>query len=339
MKKQLLTVIMGVFIVSITLFQGNAKSEPIELSFVHMVPPQHNQHKGVVEPWARQIEKLTNNRVKINIKPLSPNIIGDYQALISGKIDMTYLPLAYVPGDRFPLSSFMRLPFLVKSAEQGSLLLWHIYKKYLIDEYREFKVLWLFCHPPGQIHLKNKEVNRLEDLKGLRIATSGSKIMNNNIIALGATPVPMGVGDMKAGLESGKIDGAGLPFEVLPAFKINEQLKYHTVINLYTEPFFAGMNKEKYESLPVDIRKIIDENSGEKMSVRAGMEFDKGEAMMIEVCVQQGGKLLVIPEDELERWKEITVPLGDEWIKEMNAKGLQGQELLESAIELLLQIQ
>ncbi len=63
------------------------------------------------------------------------------------------------------------------------------------------------------------------------------------------------------------IDGCVVPWEVVPAIKVQELVKFHTDFaaspTFYTATFILAMNKRKYDSLPADLKKIIDQNSGQ----------------------------------------------------------------------------
>lgn len=339
MRKLELIFLMVVLSLSIMGFTTESRSETIELTLAHFVPPQHVQHKNVMEPWARKIEKLTNSQVKINIVPLGKlgPPPGQYDLAVSGKADITFGLPGYTPG-KFPLTSVMDLPFMVNSAEEGALVLWNIYERFLKDEFKDVKVLWLFCHPPGQIHIKNKEVKRMEDLKGLRITTSGM-LQSEYIKLLGGIPIQAPINKIGKLLQSGEADGSAMPYGVLVPFKLFDTLTYHTEVNLYVAPFYVVMNKNRYGSLPDNIRKVIDENSGEAMSILAGREYDKDEKEGLNFLRSKGGSYYRISEDEQERWKQAAMPVGDEWVEKMTKMGLPGKEVLEMVIELLLQIQ
>jgi TRAP-type C4-dicarboxylate transport system substrate-binding protein len=315
-------------------FQKWAHSEEaIELKISHFGPADYVQQREVLEPWAKKIEKLSQGRVKFTIFPKEALGVAarQYDMAIEGIADISFGLPSYTPG-RFPLTSVMRLPFLGDSGEQASLILWYLYEKFLKDEYKDVKVLWLFCHGPGQLHTVNKEVRTLEDLKGLRIRVA-DLLLGKAIELLGGIPVVSTAPEGYKLMQEGKIDGACLPWEGAYNFKYLEFCKYHAIINMYTLPFFVVMNKEKYESLPADLRKIIDENSGEEMSAAAGRANDREDAAGKGVAQGRGDFIYVLPQQELEGWRKITMPLGDSWKQEAEEKGQPGQEVLAFVIE------
>lgn len=343
MKKSLLEMLFYIFIsASANLIFAQQKAvcgEPIELKLSHFVPVKHVHHEKVLEPWARKIEALTNGRVRITIIPNQElgSASEQYDLVYEGVADISFGLPDYTPG-HFPLTACIKLPFMIKSAEAGSLVLWDTYEKYLKNEYKDVKVLALSCVGPAQLFTTKKHVKTLEDLRGMKIRTPDpfvSKVLEQ----LGAIPVKRTITEAYGVLKSGEVDGIVSPWEGMNSFKFYEPCKYYTVINLYSMPLFVIMNKHKYESLPEDIRKIIDKNSGEKLSALSGRVYDQEDIKGRKLAEENGGITYQLPPKEVERWKRVAMPIGDEWIEDMRAKGLLGQEVLSHVVDLLVQLQ
>ncbi len=325
-----------------TLFQNHAvfAEEAIELKISHYGPTTWPPQTGALEPWAKKIETLTGGKVHFTFHPKEElgKAKEQYDLAVKGTADIAAGTVDYTPG-RFPLTSCMKLPFMgVQSGEKASLVLWHLYQKYLQNEFRETKVLWLFCHGPGSLHTVSKEVKTLEDLKGLRIRVA-DPVLGKAMELLGAVPVISTVPEGYKLLQEGKIDGAVLSWAGAFDFKYIEFCKCHTEINMYTLAFFVTMNKEKYNSLPPDIQKILDDNSGEAMAAITGKAMDNQDTKARKIVQDRGDFIYSLPKVELERWKKITVAVGDEWVQEMKTKGLPGQEVLAYVVDLFIQIQ
>jgi TRAP-type C4-dicarboxylate transport system substrate-binding protein len=93
------------------------------------------------------------------------------------------------------------------------------------------------------------------------------------------------------------------------------------------------MNKAKYESLPADLKKVIDANSGVELSGRIGATFLQADAEGKKLT--QGNATNVISKAELQQWKAVGQTVSDAWVKEVTAKGMNGQQLLDGAKALL----
>jgi TRAP-type transport system periplasmic protein len=110
-------------------------------------------------------------------------------------------------------------------------------------------------HGPGLFHTKNP-IAKLEDLKGMKIR-GGSRIINNMLTELGATPVGMPVPAVTEALSKGVLDGTTIPWEVVPAVKVQEIVHNHTTFaganGLYNSTFAFSMNRAAYDKLPADL--------------------------------------------------------------------------------------
>ena len=174
-------------------------------------------------------------------------------------------------------------------------------------------------------------------LRGLKLRAP-TRLTNKFIAMLGATPVGMPVPQVGDALSKGVIDGAVVPYEVVPSVKIQELVMYHSDTDpaeaaFYTSTFIFAMNKAKYESLPPDLKKVIDANSGQALSGQIGKAFVQADAEGKKLTT--GNTTNVIPAAELANWKKLGDKLSADWVKEMDGKGLPGAKLLDDARALI----
>jgi TRAP-type C4-dicarboxylate transport system substrate-binding protein len=158
--------------------------------------------------------------------------------------------------------------------------------------------------------------------------------------ALGATPVAMPLPALGDALAKGVVDGYLLPWEVIPSIKAHEFTKYEsetdpTARALYTALFILAMNQAKYDSLPADLRIVIDANSGAALSRAMGKQWDSSAPSARKYAVDRGNTFYVIPASELANWEKATANLPDEWVKDVSAKGNDGKMLLQTARDLI----
>jgi TRAP-type C4-dicarboxylate transport system substrate-binding protein len=156
------------------------------------------------------------------------------------------------------------------------------------------------------------------------------------LAALGAVPVGMPVPQVTESLSKGVIDGALLPYEVVPATKVHEVTRFASETDpklpgLYTSVFMVAMNKAKYESLPADLKKVVDANSGVTLSATAGRLYDEAAPASRKMVQERGNQINVIPAAELAKWQQATDRLDDEWVAEVSKRGHDGKALLEAA--------
>jgi TRAP-type C4-dicarboxylate transport system substrate-binding protein len=312
---------------------GDAQDKPVELKFSSWVAPVHGHHTGVMVPWAKMLEDKSGGRLKVTIYPGSTlgKAADHYDMVKDGIADLGFTVPGYTPG-RFPLITALELPGLFKSSRGGSLAVMSIFDKYFKNEFKDVKVLWFWVHPPGHFHLARKQVKVLEDLAGLKIRAA-TPMLTNMVKTLGAIPVSIPAPDTYTALERGTVDGTIFPWEAISSFKIAEVLKYHVASGLYVAPLFTLMNQKKYDSLPADLRKVIDDHSGSWGAEFNGTVWDKNELVGIEAIKKAGGTIYTLPPEERQRWAARLKPIEDEWVKSMDAKGLPGRQLLQDLRE------
>jgi TRAP-type C4-dicarboxylate transport system substrate-binding protein len=311
-----------------------AQDKPvIELKFSSWVSPVHGHHTQVLVPWSKMIEEKSGGGLKVVIFPGSTlGKPADHADLVkNGIADMGFISPGYTPG-RFPLISVAEVPMLFKSGKGASLAVWSLHDRHLKKEFAGLKVLWIWVHPPGQFHLAKKPVRVLEDLAGLKIRAA-TPMLTTMVKTLGATPVSIAAPETYNALERGVVDGTIFPWEAIASFKLAEVLRHHAVVNLYASPLVTVMNEQKYQSLPPDLRKVIDDLSGSWGAEFTGAAWDRNELDGIEAAKKAGATIYPVPAEERQRWAARLKPVEEEWVKSMEAKGLAGRQVLADVRE------
>jgi hypothetical protein len=107
-------------------------------------------------------------------------------------------------------------------------------------------------------------------------------------------PVPQ----IPEAVSQGVIDGAVVPWEVVPALRLHEMLKFHTEVpgspTLYTTSFILAMNKAKYEGLPAESRRVLDANSGMVAAEMAAKPWDEQGPVVEQMAKRRGNQVIVI---------------------------------------------
>jgi len=314
---------------------GGAAAKTIELKLASFMAPTQVQHTQVLEPWAKKINEQTNGQVKVTI--FAASALGKpqehFDMAVKGIADISFPILSYSPG-RFKLSTVLELPFMMTTSEAISAALWQIYEKYCQDEFKDVKVLWLFQHGSSQLFTVKKPVKTLADLDGMKIRCT-NPLVNKSITMMGASPVFMPVPEVYTALERGVLDGTTISYEGLVAFKQAEVVKYATTLDMYALNMAIVMNKKKWESLPEDVKKVFNDNSGLSMSRLAGKVFDQAEAANMAVAKSKGVEVVEMEPAELAKWKKQSRAIWLEWAKDMDAQGLAGTAVLKEAVKLL----
>ncbi|MDH5359783.1 MAG: TRAP transporter substrate-binding protein [Gammaproteobacteria bacterium] len=305
-----------------------------------MLPPPAMPHAKILVPWAEKVMKESNGRIKVDVYP-SMQLGGKPPELInqarSGLADVIWTVGGYSPN-LFTKASAFELPFMVTNAEATSKALWEYAQTNMQDEMADYKVLALHVHDRGVVHAVDKQVKSASDIKGAKFRAP-NKVMSKAFGLLGANPVFMPVPAVASGLSKGVINMVALPYEVLPSFKLQELVKYHTEIpgdrGLYANFFIFAMNKDVYNKMPADLQKVIDNNSGLELSGHIGSLFDAQEDKHKGVTAKAGGKFTELSASEVANWKKAMQPITDEWIARMNKEGKNGKKLYAEANRLL----
>lgn len=317
----------------------SALAQEVTLKLHHFLPAQANVPKLILDVWADNVEKDSGGRIKVDRFP-SMQLGGKPPELmdqvVDGVADVVWTVVGYTPG-RFPSTEVFELPFMMTDARAVSRAYWEMFDSHWKDsEFKDVHILGTWVHGPGMIHTKNP-VTKPEDLQGMKIR-GGGRSVNTLLTKLGATPVGMPVPAVPEALSKGVIDGTTIPWEVTPALKIPELVGNHTEFEgkaLYTLTFVLAMNKQKYDSLPDDLKAVVDKNSGLEFSVFAGGTQADADIPSRKIAADRGNNIVTVSADDVAKWRELSQPIYDEWIAEMNGRGINGQALIDEASALI----
>lgn len=333
----------GLTAIAAMAISGAAGAQEITLKVHHFLPPMSPFHAKFLAPWAERVTKQSNGRMKVQVYP-SMQLGGTppqlYDQAKDGVVDIVWTVAGYSAG-RFPAFEVFELPFMVNSASGGSRALWEYVHVNKLDktEFKDVKLLATHQHDEPHFHMVDKPIKTLADLKGMKVRAP-TRVTNKLLTALGATPVGMPVTQVSDALSKGVINGTLLPWEVVPSLKIHELVKYHSEIDeksqwLYATVFVLAMNSAKYASLPPDLKKIIDANSGAELSAAVGKMADDEAIPSRKLAKDRGNTFNTISLEELKNWQAPAQLVTDEWIKDLDKKGLDGKALVNSAKELI----
>ena len=307
-----------------------AAQQVIKLNWANFFPPPE-PHSANIEAFGKEIEKRTNGRVQFTFfhgGTLSP---ADqiYDAVVKGIADVGLSCFTYTRG-KFPLTEVIDLPLGLKNGVTATRMANAWLKKFQPKELDEVKMLYVHAHGPGLIHTVKKPVATLEDLKGMKIRSTG--LASKIITALGASPVGTTMPETYDALRTGVAEGATAPIQALKGFRWGEVVKY-TILNYgssYSTGFFVAMNKAKWNALPPDIQKIFEQVSAEWIE-KTGALWDSTDQDGIKFITDRGNKMLPLSKEEDDKWAAKVRPLLDQYVKDMQAKGLPGAESLKFA--------
>ncbi len=315
-----------------------ASAQEVTLKLHQFLPPQANVPRLVLDVWADNVERDSDGRIKVDRFP-SMQLGGRPPELldqaIDGVADVIWTVVGYTPG-RFPSTEVFELPFMVEDARAASYAYWKLFEDQMQDEFANVHILGTWVHGPGMFHTADP-VEKPSDLEGMKIR-GGSRLVNQLLETMGAVPVGMPVPAVSEALSKGVIDGTTIPWEVTTALKVPELVSNHTEFEgpaLYNLTFVLAMNKDVYESLPDDLKAVVDKNSGLDFSVFAGGTQADADGPAREVAVDLGNNIITISQEDAAEWVQIAQPIYDSWVADMNSKGIDGQMLIDEARRLM----
>jgi TRAP-type C4-dicarboxylate transport system substrate-binding protein len=308
--------------------------QPVTLRIHHYLAAQAPVPSKFMTEWTKKIEAESNGRIKFEQYP-SMQLGGTppqlFDQVKDGVVDIVWTLPGYTSG-RFPRLETLELPFIAATGEQTSQAAWDFYEKHARDELKDVKVLAVATHGPAAIHMRGNGIRKLEDMKGVKLR-GPSRVVTDMIKTIGATPVGMPLPAVPESLSKGVIDGAAIAWEVVAPLRIAELTNTHTTFggnrSLYVLAFILAMNKSKYDGLPADLKKVIDDNSGMATAKWLGRVIDEGDKPGIEAVKKRNNAIVELDVSETARWKAVGRSVIAKWIEEMKAKGIDGNMLVQ----------
>lgn len=312
-----ITLLVGLIAAAVaTQAQAQPQSQTV-LRLVTLSPPQSFLSAGFMKPWAQRMTEQSKGQLRIDVfdgMTLADNL--NVIDRVKGDVINMAWGLQIYGGGKYVFTDVVSLPFIASTAESGSVALWRLYARGLLArEYDDIKPLILLSVPQQQVHTISKAVQKLEDLRGLKLRAA-AKVTTQIITALGATPISINVGEMYEALQRGTVDGTVMPWTAFPPFKLQEVTKIHVDAALGSSPAMIFMSRKKFDSLPADVRKVIDDNSGEAATREFAKIWDGVQIKVrADVKALPGHTVVELPEAEFARWRERLQPIREAWIK------------------------
>lgn len=336
MKKNVFLIVLILSFVAMTCIQADvvhAKAKTINFNYSIFFPASHGQCKAGIS-WAEEVEKRTNGKVKVTVFPGGTLTKANqcYDGVVKGISDIGMSCFAYTRG-RFPFMEAVDLPNGYPNGQVATHVVNDFYKTFKPKELNDVKVLYIHAHGPGLLH-SQKPVSRLEDLKGMKIRSTG--LSAKVVKALGGAPVAMSQGATYEALQKGVVEGTFSPIETLKGWKQAEVIKNTTdCFGVgYTTAMFVVMNIDKWNALPGDIQKTIEDINREWIDVH-GKIWDKGDEAGRNYTLSLGNKIIPLSSKENERWINAVKPVINNYIKTTEGKNLPGEKAVKEVKRLI----
>jgi TRAP-type C4-dicarboxylate transport system substrate-binding protein len=304
--------------------------KPIKIKAGHDQPTQSPMAQNL-ENWGKEVTKRTEGRLTFEFYPnatLFPTPSA-LDAVTSGIADIILIAITNF-GQRFPLSNIAALPgdgfpdtakgMLAAEAAFSDLI-----NKFpaVANEFKDFKYLWEYHGEAYYLFIKNKEAHIPQDVKGMKIGSSGLRMQT--AAAIGGVPVNIVPPLAYQNLQTGVIEGQLMSGNMAGDFKIYEVAKYAVMYNFGQVAFPVLMNKDTWNKISLEDQKIM-------LDVIKPMlvEFHELSAKVNNEKValsKEKGQIQVIPtQAEKAQWDAAVNTVAETWIKDAKAAGVANAE-------------
>jgi TRAP-type C4-dicarboxylate transport system substrate-binding protein len=350
MNKRKFTALMLVFVLAATVLSAcGSKDEPSDGGdatgeVIELVVQNHDPAGSIcgqyIEAWGSMIEKASEelesgNRIKFTYYHGGSlgGATDSVDMVANGTADVAWSVVGLYSG-RFPVTEGLMLPLLeVKNARDGSAAAMAMYRESpeMQAEFEDFYLIQASACSYHPLELANKKVETVADLKGLRLRTPGATV-NPFLEGIGAAPTVIPTPETYESLQKNVIDGCVNDWHNVAANKLNEITKYIVDYPFFISPLFMIMNKDKYNSLPDDLKAIVDQYSGDYASEMAGKFWDVTRSWVIDDPL---GAEIYAPNDEFVK---ALAPAAEAahtvYAETLDKAGLDGDAILKKWIEI-----
>jgi TRAP-type transport system periplasmic protein len=300
-----------------------AAAQNVQLKISSFTPPPHWTNSQLFQPWAKELEAKSGGKVKATLfagNSAFGKIENQTDQVKAGATDLAWV-MNGVPRGRFLRSQIMDLPFMAPDAYSATHAMWAMLPTHLKDDYAGFKVLGITCHNAGDFFFRERKVEKLEDIKGMRIRSPSAQVQAL-LSHVGAVPVTMGPGQIYESLEKGTMDGILTVYDGVRGFRLESLLKHALSARVYVTCFNITMNQDKYNGLPADVKKLIDDTTGERWIESMPKLWDLNDEAGRKLALSKGLQVVAVSEEQRNKWREHAKPVIDQQLAELEKQGI-----------------
>ena len=311
---------------------GSAPGRVYELTVSHQWPAT-GRVETIVARWSAEVEAATNGQVKITSYPANTLTSSreNYEGVVQGISDIGMVPYSHLAG-RFPIVEAFMLPGFASfnNAAAGGAALNEYIRTHNPAELSYTQHLFSFS-TGANVLLSEQPLRSVEDLKGLPLGVTQAE-RANMMNLLGATPISLAMPEWYEALQRNLIVGGITSPEALRGHMVGDvSCSYILNSPLFGSTiFYCVMNIDVFNSLPADCQEVLLEapdyflNAWDELSVDA-IEFTR-EKKSVEI--------ISLSDAETARWIELMAPMHKANIDALNARGIDGEALHKTIIEL-----
>ncbi len=304
-----------------------ALAADVTLTISSWAPPSHGMNAMMWPELIKQMEAATEGRVTAEIKYGLASPPAQYDLVLDGAADLTWIFHGYTPG-RFVATKMIELPGYEGSAQQASVAYWRAHEKYFasLNEHKGVKLIGLMTHGVGVLH-SNTKISSLGDISGMKLRLGGG-VSGDVGTALGATGIRVPAPKVYETLASNAADGVMMPMEGKASFKLFEVAKHTYAVpgGFYRGSFAVIMNSEKFDSLSATDQAALAKVFGENLSGMAGGVWDAIDTIGSDkLAASSDNSFTEASAADAAAWQALTDPIIKKIKGELSDKGVDAE--------------
>ena len=326
--------LIGLFLIPMIWTDPGKAAEPIRMKYSTFIGPAH-PYTPVIAAYLKELQAASKGTVVIDFHGAEAlgKAAEHFDLVVEGLADIGSISAAYTPA-RFPLSTFVELPFFSTSARASQDVVEALIQKKLITkEFEEVKLLFPTLAAPAQV-FSDKPLTKVEDFKGLRVTCVGP-LWNRTMAAVGAQCVTMGYPDVYLALERGTLDAGFIGWAACKGYRWYEVAKYPVDIS-FMGGFFNAliMNKKSWGKLSPEVQTAWNKIS-EKYGMLGAAAIDDADEASKKVWADANKKIIKFPAAEREKLAKLAIPIWQDWIDRMEKAGKPGKEIYRTYLKVM----
>jgi len=322
--KKTIALLLSILIIAL-LFIGTviAQSDYVmKMSHNDVADPLKGPIMANAQVLKTEAERLSGGKIEVQIYPAAQ--LGDstsaLEQLRRGTIEIVNAASGVLASLYAEKLDIFEMPFIFSSREHASRVLdvKNPFIKNLIEEVAEetgIRILSFFAFGPRHLTNNVKPIQTPDDLKGLKIRVQNIVPHMELMRALGAAPTPIPYSELYTSLQTNVVDGQENPLVNIETAKFYQVQDYLTLTGHLMGISLNVVNEKWFQSLPDDIKRALVE--ADKVAGFACNGFGAiRDSVALENLASEGMEVYAPTTEEIEMFREKTVPHLTEWLKE-----------------------
>jgi C4-dicarboxylate-binding protein DctP len=292
---------------------GTAAAQDFTFTFAHVLTENTPNARAAVR-FKEEVEKNSDGRIAIDIRPAAV-LGGDVEIIEQTQMGLVHISIPPT-GNLANFNEKMYLfdlPFLISDDASMKRVLDGEVGTELLGTLEPNNLHGIAMWGAGFRHMTNniRPITGPDDLKGIKMRTLQAPTILSTYRAYGANPTAMAYTEVYNGLQQGVVEGQENPFANIYSMKFHEVQKYMTLTAHAYHTYAAVMNKQAWDSLPDDLKKVI--SDAMIVGRDAAREYTlEDEAKILEEIKDQIEVIELTPEGR-EAFVEKSQPIYDEF--------------------------